>query len=1139
MEVKQKTMLGVITWVLVVCWLGLLPVVAVAQLPPEILADSYLLQVEQAIRDGDSSRAWTKIQSVLRLKEDHDLDLPEFDFWYAKSADSVDYPEKALEAVMGYLTVSGREGKHYIEALKLMNKLESEVSCKGWEMEGYFKKTTIKEVSSCLATGIDIEARNHSGLTPLHRAAAHSANPAVVEALLKARADLEAQDNNDYTPLVFAVIHNENPRVIEILLKAGANPKKLSSVLETSATNLKKLERALEPVVSQMAEREAEFQYRSETLALMKSVQSLVRCKGWETEDYFRLATLEEVSACLETGVDLEMRDEKNATPLHRVATQTEYPAVVKALLKAGSHPMRQDKDGRTPLHLAAEHNDNPGIIQALLDVGADAKAEDKSGYTPLHYAARSTANLSVVEELIAAGADPLARKSRAETGELRLGEENSYSFIGRAGQEVILDAQARGFNPNIVMKSPSGKKSFGHYLRQGKFRREILSLVLNETGEYQVHILRYADVDKSKNTAFTLHIVQDTPLGLAIQYNESLAVIEALLKAVGTAGWENRLGQTILHRAARYNENPTVIDFLLSTAEGLMKRDALGRTPLHYGARNRNPDIIEALLATGADPKVTDGNKWGLLHHAAAYNDNPAVIQVLLDVGTNLEKKADVGDYGAKLTRSTNAHPPLYHGFRALHLAAIYNDNPDITKVLLNAGAKLRPSAGYYNDTPLRWAARYNNNPAVIKTLIESGAELHDRTYESGARAVHYAAINENPAVVQMLLDAGADLNAKSSHKRTPLHYAAAGNRNPTVIELLLEVGVDLEARDAWKGTPLHRAAASSENPQVIEVLLKAGADLAARDKDEWTALHYAAYNNENPAVIEALINAGADLAALDEDGRTPLSLANEHNNYPAVREALLTAGAGQVEKQIAAEKAKRKSQSGGGAGWAALVAGVTGTAIGAAGGLDAATATELGAAIGGSVLAGEADGAVSSGGSSRGGYPSTPNGPEGSSSGFGEALRNLENSCGERYRSRFSEQDHGRFYCLDAFARHCALKKGHNQQQLDALRHDFEVLRSQGMESRCPYFGVFGGTYNENQPIPEMPESATEKKPADPVINKRKLPTCAGGQEVPIAVAEGRKPGCPPESWCRWDACRNYECRRRYRKCEPGVLQ
>ena len=92
-------------------------------------------------------------------------------------------------------------------------------------------------------------------------------------------------------------------------------------------------------------------------------------------------------------------------------------------------------------------------------------------------------------------------------------------------------------------------------------------------------------------------------------------------------------------------------------------------------------------------------------------------------------------------------------------------------------------------------------------------------------------------------------------------------------------------------------------------------------------------------------------------------------------------------------------------------------------------------------------------------GGYSSTPTSADRSSGDFDTALRNLESSCGERYWSGFSDQDHWRFFCLDTFGRYCALKKGPNQQQLEALKHDYEVLRSQGLKSQCPYFGVLGG--------------------------------------------------------------------------------
>ena len=852
-------------------------------------------------------------------------------------------PAQALESVLRYLAIVGRDGKHYIEALKLMNKVQAVVKCKGWEGEGYFEKTTVEEVSACLGTGIDLKTRDNSGRMPLHRAAAHTENPAIIDALISSGADLEAEDNAGQTPLAVAVVHNQNPLVIETLINLGANPKKLEPILQTPGTDLTKLERALERVGKHTAERGIEVLYRSETVALMKRVQRIVRCKGWETEDYFKMATSEMVSACLETGVELEARDGDNVTPLHRAAAQTANPTVVESLLKAGSHLMAQDGNGRTPLHWAAEYNDNPGIIQALLNVGADTNAEDALGNLPLHYAARSTANPAVIEALLTAGANPLVRKSRVEYGWLQRGELDSYSFVGREGQEVILDAQARDFNPNIEVKSPSGAEFYGNYLRQDKIRREILSLLLDETGEFQIKVFRFSD-DKGKNTAYTLHIVHDTPLGLAIQQNENVTVIEALLKAGENTELENIVGQTLLHRAARYTKSPSVFQTLLPNVGNLMKRDALGRNPLHYAAHNGNPEIIKALLEAGGDPKMNDVNKWGPLHHAAAYNSNPQMIRILLNAGADIEKKADVGDYGASIFLMANAHPPRYGGFRPLHLAAIYNENPAITQALLNAGAKLRAPAGLYRDTPLRWAARYTKNPAVIGTLLAAGAELHDDTMYSGARAVHYAAMNENPAVLQTLLDAGADPNVRTSGQywdRSPLHYAAYTNKNPAVIQTLLDAGAKVDYRDDGKQTPLHRAV-----------------------------------YNRNSAVIQTLLMAGANPAALDKKDKTPLDRAKDYGNLAAI-EVLRNPTAAQGT-QIAAARANRKGQSGPGVLGAAIGV-IGGTAIAAAGG-GSEEALAAGTVFAKSVLSGQSPGGGTTG---AGGVAPTANTGAGTGSG------------------------------------------------------------------------------------------------------------------------------------------------------------
>ena len=99
-----------------------------AQLPPEILADSYLLRAEQAIGEGDQARARAEIDKIILLQKETDIELSDdFQFRFAKVADAVGFAQQALDAVSKYLTLSGREGQHYVEALVLMNKSQDAI----------------------------------------------------------------------------------------------------------------------------------------------------------------------------------------------------------------------------------------------------------------------------------------------------------------------------------------------------------------------------------------------------------------------------------------------------------------------------------------------------------------------------------------------------------------------------------------------------------------------------------------------------------------------------------------------------------------------------------------------------------------------------------------------------------------------------------------------------------------------------------------------------------------------------------------------------------------------------------------------------------------------------------------------------
>ena len=84
------------------------------------------------------------------------------------------------------------------------------MSCEGWDTAAYFETATLEQVTACLEAGnVDLEAGKASGLTPLHAAATHAEDPAVIQALLDAGAQIEATDTVlGATPLSLAIRDN-------------------------------------------------------------------------------------------------------------------------------------------------------------------------------------------------------------------------------------------------------------------------------------------------------------------------------------------------------------------------------------------------------------------------------------------------------------------------------------------------------------------------------------------------------------------------------------------------------------------------------------------------------------------------------------------------------------------------------------------------------------------------------------------------------------------------------------------------------------------------------------------------------------------------------------------------------------------
>ncbi len=111
-----------------------------SQLPPHIQADLYLMQAEENIEKQDFAAAKEALDRILDLQKEHGLTIPEaFYFRHAEVAARVGLYKEAVESVTRYLTMAGRDGEHYKDALELLNASQAETFSADRACEGKSK----------------------------------------------------------------------------------------------------------------------------------------------------------------------------------------------------------------------------------------------------------------------------------------------------------------------------------------------------------------------------------------------------------------------------------------------------------------------------------------------------------------------------------------------------------------------------------------------------------------------------------------------------------------------------------------------------------------------------------------------------------------------------------------------------------------------------------------------------------------------------------------------------------------------------------------------------------------------------------------------------------------------------------------
>jgi len=545
---------------------------------------------------------------------------------------------------------------------------------------------------------------------------------------------------------------------------------------------------------------------------------------------------LSAVEKFIESGIPVDVRDNKGMTPLH-IAAMERQKEIFEYLLTKGADISAENKRKETPLYFAIV-NDSKEIAERLIALGAKVDRVSQFGETALHCAAKN-GSLQVAE-LLCEKCPQLVNA----TGSL---EQTPIFPAAKTGQDRIV-ALLLERGADVKRRDSYGSTPL-HAAAEGK-NAKVVELLIAASADINAHNRR-----------------DFTPLHFAAQYDFSEMVLKLLDKGANFHV-TNRDGDSPVHIAVRKKAVKT-FQILFDKGANVTSPDNNGNTPLHLAAESGSEEIVALLLAKGVAVSTT--NKDDLEPYDMAAKEQHKYIEDLI----RHAKETDASQSGVKTF--------------PLHKAVAKRDEK-LVKLLLDKGysANATDSEGL---TPICYGIEFPQTE-ILELLVTQGADVNV-IGERGLPPLHQAVKNKDLDLIDFLIKHNADINMKNLRGSTALHEAIYCGWND-VAEYLMAKGADVNAVDRV-GTPLH---AIIQNPfiapnfsQVFELLLKYNADINAKNAQGNTPLHFAAISFQ-PDAIEKLLNSGADVHAKDNDDLTPLHMACRFGNMEAV-ESLLNHGA------------------------------------------------------------------------------------------------------------------------------------------------------------------------------------------------------------------------------------------------------
>ncbi len=381
------------------------------------------------------------------------------------------------------------------------------------------------------------------------------------------------------------------------------------------------------------------------------------------------------------------------------------------------------------------------------------------------------------------------------------------------------------------------------------------------------------------------------TPLMFALRTNKPTLFIDEMLHKYGARAEEHRNardGTTPMMIAAQYSSDPQLIAMLYEAGAETTRSRNNGDQPLHFAARNvtgNGEAVVRRLLEYRAEIDCRNGAGWTPLMVAAMFSDDADVVKELLNSGATVNaRKKDL------------MTPVMLAGASAAPNAV------EIARLLVDSGADLEMTDAN-GRTPFLVALRSGHSAEMARFLNDTVTESRKRKEESAQMAEPaseaigiYATMIGLPVEGVPASSGGTTPPASSDRHDAPSDFRAllseflkaeAAKNSRSIEDSREEEDVSAASDDVRPASGGTEPATEGKQPEERRQFPRAHHHV--------TPLMLAAVNPTDaaPDIIAWLIEQGEKLEERDEKGRTALICAVRYNENPNAARALIEAGA------------------------------------------------------------------------------------------------------------------------------------------------------------------------------------------------------------------------------------------------------